>query len=242
MTGATMKKFVGIMCVVLGFAANASAASIVGTLNFGGTVTVTGTTIDWADQDGVPNLASMETSTGYFSAMDAGISPSYASSIDLVAPTQVMPNFLHDFKENPVDLPTEYDDLSFNLDDIVEPSAPPCDPNVAYVGNAQCSLGVFTLTQTTGGNLTISMDILGTFIDPSLGASTPATGIYTAQRTNEGINDILAIFGPGGAGTFTTSYSASITAVPEPATLLTFGAGTALLAAHRRRRAKKNNA
>ena len=31
-----------------------------------------------------------------------------------------------------------------------------------------------------------------------------------------------------------------IQSVPEPATLLTFGAGTALLAAHRRRRAKKS--
>ena len=86
------------------------------------------------------------------------------------------------------------------------------------------------------------MDITGSFVDPSLGADTPATGVYTTQVVGQGINDILEIFGPNGAGQFSADYSAQFTAVPEPATLLTFGAGTALLAAHRRRRAKKNNA
>jgi hypothetical protein len=58
MTGATMKRLrlVGIICVVLGFAASASAATIVGTLNFGGTVTVTATTIDWHDDPPIPNV------------------------------------------------------------------------------------------------------------------------------------------------------------------------------------------
>ena len=83
------------------------------------------------------------------------------------------------------------------------------------------------------------MDITGQFDDPSLGAVTPAIGVYTAQSTNS-VNFILNAFAANPAASFTNSYSATITAVPEPATLLTFGAGTALLAAHRRRRAKKN--
>ena len=44
------------------------------------------------------------------------------------------------------------------------------------------------------------------------------------------------------AGSIETGWTATFiaTAVPEPATMLTFGLGTAVLAAHRRRRAKKN--
>lgn len=240
MTGATMKKLVGIMCLVLGFAANASAASIVGTLNFTGDVTVTGSTINWHDRGGVPNAIIMETSDGYFAGVDSeDLTVGYASAIDLTAPQQMQDNFLHTFQENP-DVPSEYDDLTFDLTDIVEPTAPPCIPGQNYSANQSCSLGVFTLTASSGGGTTITLDIVGDFDDPSLAVvDMPAVGIYTSQR-NESVRQIVDIFATG-PGSFTTSYSASITAVPEPTTLLTFGVGTALMAAHRRRRAKKNN-
>jgi hypothetical protein len=243
MTGANMRKLLGIVvCVVLGFGANASAASIVGTLNFTGDVTVTATTIDWQDRGGVSNAIIMETSDGYFQNLDSeDFSVGYASAIDLTAPQQTQDDFLHTFQENP-DVPSEYDDLTFDLTDIVEPTAAPCVPGATYTSGQSCSLGVFTLTASPGGGTTITLDVLGNFDDPSLGAiDSPAVGIYTAQR-NESIQQIVAVFLPGGSGTFFTSYSASFTAVPEPATLLTFGAGTALMAAYRRRRAKKNNA
>ena len=43
-----MKKLVGIICLVLGFAANASAAEITGTLNFtGDVIVVSDGQIDW---------------------------------------------------------------------------------------------------------------------------------------------------------------------------------------------------
>ena len=242
MTGAKMKRLAGIICVVLGFAASASAASIVGTLNISGSVTVTSNQILFEDQDGVPGLFIVgDNNTGYFAGMPTGLDAEYGSALDLTAPQQSQVGFLQDFNEQP-EVPSEYDDLTFNLEDIIEPAAAPCDPTVTYTNGAECSLGVFLLKQTTGGNLTISMDITGSFVDPSLGANTPATGIYTTQVVNAGINTILDIFGPEGAGQFSADYSAQFTAVPEPATLLTFGAGTALLAAHRRRRAKKNNA
>lgn len=240
MTGATMKKLLGIVCVVLGFAANASAATIVGTLNFTGDVIVTSNTIDWQDRGGVPNAIVMETSSGYFSGVDSeDLSVGYASSIDLTAPQQMQDDFLHDFEENP-DVASEYDDLTFDLTDLVDPTAPPCNPAVNYTSGQSCSLGPFTLTATPGGGTTITLDVVGNFDDPSLGAvDSPATGVYTAQRT-ESVQQIVAIFTQPNPSFF-TSYSASITAIPEPATLLTFGAGTALLAAHRRRQAKKNN-
>jgi hypothetical protein len=238
-TGATMKKLVGIVCLVLGFAASASAASITGTLNFTGDVVVSATKIDFQDSEGVPNAFTLTPSTGYFSAMDTGVlTPGYGSSVDLGAPPIV--GFLDDFKENP-DVPSEYDDLSFNLQSIVAPSVAACDPNAHYAVNQQCALGPFTLVQT-GTGVGIRMDITGQFVDPTYmgGAVTDATGVYTAQRAGATIDAMLDAIVANPAITFRNSYSAQITAVPEPATLLTFGAGTALLAAHRRRRAKKN--
>ena len=243
MTGANVKKLVVMTCAVLGFAAQANAASIVGTLNITGDVTVTATQIDWQDRGGVLNAVILETSTGYFLGVDSeDLSVGYASAIDLTAPQQTQNDFLNTFRENP-DVPSEYDDLTFDLTDIVEPTAPPCLPGVDYAKDQSCSLGPFTLTQGAEGS-TIRFEILGNFDDPSFGAiDTPAMGIYTAQRT-ESVRAIVEVF-VNPQGSFFTSYSGSITAqdvtaVPEPATLLTFGAGTALLAAHRRRRAKKN--
>jgi PEP-CTERM motif len=90
------------------------------------------------------------------------------------------------------------------------------------------------------------MDITGQFVDPTYmgGVITQATGLYTAQRSGTTVDAMLDAIVADPTITFQNSYSAQITAipaaVPEPATLLTFGAGTALLAAHRRRRAKKN--
>jgi hypothetical protein len=243
MTGATMKKVVGIICLVLGFAATASAAEISGTLNFTGAVTVTAGAIDWLDDDGIPDAITLKQPvTGYFSAMDTGaLSPGIGSAVDLGAPPIV--GFLHDFQENP-DVATEYDDLSFDLFGITAPIAPPCSLVVVYADGSSCSLGVFTLAQV-GGNTNVTLNVTGQFVDPTYlgGAITPAGGIYTAQRTG-GINSLLAEVAV--TGSVTNSYSAVFTAVPdttevpEPATLLTFGAGTTLLAAHRRRRAKKN--
>jgi hypothetical protein len=243
MTGATMKKLVGIICLVFGFAASASAAEITGTLNFTGDVVVSATSIDFQDSDGVINAFTLTPSDGYFSGLDTGVlSPGYGSAIDLGAPPVI--GFLHDFKENP-DVATEYDDLTFDLHSIVLPSVPDCDETLSYGLNDQCGLGPFTLAQTADG-VSIRMDITGQFVDPTYldGAITDATGIFTAQRARATIDAMLDLIALNPAQTFSNSYSAQISAVPtevpEPATLLTFGAGTALLAAHRRRRAKKN--
>ena len=242
MTGATMKKLVGIICLALGFAATASAAEISGTLNFTGAVTVTAGGIDWLDDDGVPDAITLKQPvSGYFSAMDTGaMSPGIASAVDLGAPP--IPGFLHDFQENP-NVATEYDDLSFDLFSITAPIAAPCAA-IMYVDGQSCSLGVFTVSQI-GGDTTVTMNVKGQFVDPTYlgGAISPGSGVYTAQR-NGGINALLDAINADGF--VTNSYSAVFTAtpdvneVPEPATLLTFGAGTALLGAHRRRRAKKN--
>lgn len=236
-SGSDMKKLLIIISfAVMGLASPLSAASIVGTLNITGTVTVDIDTIDWQTAEGVENLVLVGFSTGYFEDLfDAGISPSYGSSIDLNDPTPFpVADFLHDFKENPIDLPTEYDNLSFTLDSIVSPVAPACTGSEDV--DEACSFGVFTLTQTAGGSVDVRMDVTGTFIDPEF-EDTPATGIYTTQLSATAIQDIMEIILAGDS--ITADYSANFTSIPEPATLLTFGAGTALLAAYRRRRAAR---
>jgi hypothetical protein len=67
-------------------------------------------------------------------------------------------------------------------------------------------------------------------------------GTWSADFVGQTIADLQAAFLPGGPGFIISPYSADlvITFVPEPMTLLTFGTGTALLALHRRRRARKS--
>ena len=149
-----------------------------------------------------------------------------------------MNNFLHDFVDaDETDAPNKYDNLNFDLQTIVAPTAPACIGGEAV--NQACSFGVFTLTQTAGGNVDVRMDITGVWQNPG-DSDTQAIGIYTAQSADTTIAAIRNTLLSGGS--LTNSYSATITSVPEPATLLTFGAGSMLLAAHRRRRAAKANA
>ena len=131
----------------------------------------------------------------------------------------------------------KYDNLNFDLTQIVAPVAPPCTGAEAV--NVSCSIGVFTLKNTGGGNVDITMDIRGVWQNTG-DTDTPAVGIYTAQSADTSIAAIRNTLLSGGS--LTNSYSATITSVPEPATLLTFGAGSMLLAAHRRRRAAKAKA
>jgi len=67
------------------------------------------------------------------------------------------------------------------------------------------------------------------------------TGHIDATFANKSYNDLIAAFGPGGAGYIQTAYSGAkfavqAPAVPEPATLLTFGLGTTYIAWRQRRK------
>src|SRR5687767_4702633 len=108
------KSKVSMICgllMIFGFAASASAAPIVGQLNFTGAVNVSATTLDWVPL-GPPegDLFTTFPGTGYFSDIYQPVSGvNTADSLDLVAGTALpVPNFLNDF-----DTPFEkYDDLS----------------------------------------------------------------------------------------------------------------------------------
>jgi hypothetical protein len=156
-------------------------------------------------------------------------------------------NFLYNF----VTTDPKYSDLAFDLDGFIAPVAPPCLPDHDYAVNESCSLGLFTLTQGSSG-VDVRLEIFGSFEDPTFGdngSPNIAIGRYTSQspmlvnETGATVFTIRQVVDVIDAGQhINTSYSASFvaTAVPEPATLLTFGLGTAALAVHRRRRAKKN--
>ena len=235
-----MRKVLAIGITVLGLAAPMSASPITGTLNFTGSVQVSGTAIDWlplATGEGV--ILTADPGTEYFSGIfNPAISPAYeGDSIDLTGQVLPLANFLNQFQENP-DVPSQYDDLSFTLTKVVAPVAPPCTGAEAI--NVSCSFGSFTLKPTESG-VAVNFNVEGFFIDPTFsdnGSLNKATGVYTTQLidpSDDTIAEIMAIIGSGGS--IRSGYSATYTAsaIPEPATLLTFGTG-ALFAARKRRK------
>lgn len=247
-SGVDVKKilFSVIVLLALGMAAPVAAAPITGILNITGSVIVSSTNIDWYPMVGPPSgtFTTKAPGTEYFSGIVSAnpLTPNGGQSIDLGPAAPPIPGFLNTFVGTT--LPSQYVDLSFNLDAIIPPTSPPCQDNVSYAPGTSCTYGVFLLTQGQTGVI-VKMEVAGRFVDPTFGdpgTLNTATGIYTAQLTDaalDTIREVVTLINQGGK--IDTSYSATYTAtaVPEPATLLTFGLGTAALAAHRRRRAKK---
>ena len=245
--GATVKTVLLAAIVVfgLGSVAPVAAAPISGSLRIAGTVVVSATMIDWVPTGGPEGSLNTLDGTGYFSNIFNPIDPTdpayVGDAIDLIGQALPLPNFLNEFEERPLDVASEYDDLSFTLTQIIAPTAAPCAGTETAVGTV-CSLGVFTLRQTATG-VDISFDVRGNFVDLTYGDDgtlNKAVGLYTTQLSGATIASVSTTI--DGGGSIRTTYSAdyTATAVPEPATMLTFGLGTAALAAHRRRRAAKN--
>ena len=244
-SGAAVKNILLVALVVLSVAAPMSAAPITGKLQITGTVVVDATTIDWVPVGGTEGSFNTLDGTEYFANIFNPIDPTdpayVGDAIDLTG-QQTQANFLNDFEERP-EVPSQYDNLTYTLTDIVDPTADPCTGSEGV--DDPCSLGVFTLTNTSGGNVDVRFDVTGFFTDPDLGADNSlnvAPGIYTTQVPDTTIADIITLIDAGGEIRATYSATYTATAIPEPATLLTFGAGSLIVAAHKRRRAKKNQA
>ena len=242
--GATVKKvlFTIVAVLGLGIVAPVAAAPITGTMGIAGAVTVSATTIDWLPAGGPDGTFGSLTGTEYFAdVFNPGIFPAYTGeALDLTGQIFPIANFLSQFEEDP-EVVSEYDDLSFTLEGIIAPSAPACNGTETAIGTT-CSLGPFTLLQTATG-VDVTFDVFGSFVDLTYGddgSLNNAIGLYTTQISGATIASISATLDAGGSINATYSADFTATAVPEPATMLTFGLGTAVLAAHRRRRAKKN--
>jgi len=218
--------------------ATAQAVPIAGDLRLGGTVRVTNTDIDWQAVDGFGNefVVLPSTAGDYFDFLNL----SFGDALDLntllqpVGPAGFPPlaNFLT-FDADP--------GLSFTLTGIAS-----CDPATCFVPGT--AFNAFQTFNNTSGvfDTTVQMSVRGTVQDVTgpngTGEVSNFTGSYTATFTGQSIASVLADFladneiNAGYDAEFVVSIPSQI---PEPATLLTFGAGTALMAAHRRRKAKK---
>ena len=214
--------------------ATAQAVPIAGDLNLSGRVTVDATTIDWLELGGflTDNEFIVLDGTGYFNSLDVtpGDALDLNSAIHPVGTPFSLPNFLK-FDADP--------GLSFELQFIAE-----CDPATCLFPGTPFN----AYQQTVDGivRTTVELAMRGQVTDSdNPGESAAWIGTWSNAFIGVTIADLQAASGPNGPGEITAPYAADITVttnvteVPEPATLLTFGAGTALLAAHRRRRAKK---
>lgn len=219
----------------------AQAVPIAGDLTLAGAVTVTATDINFLDSFGAGNEFIVIPDPGpadYFTLL-AG---TFGDALDLnylaqpVGPAGFPPlaNFLT-FDADP--------GLSFTLEAIAA-----CDPATCFFPGTPFNI-FQTFNDTTGDfDTTVQMALRGTVQDTTgpngTGEISTFAASYTATFQGQTIAEVMADFNADNQ--IDAPYSAEITAqivptaIPEPATLLTFGAGTALLAAHRRRRAKQN--
>lgn len=239
--------FALIALLALG-ASTASAAPIAGTLTIQGSVIVSATTIDWIPDNPFDGTFTTKIpDSGYFDGIVSGdpTQPTFGQ-IDDLTPLNPPPidGFLSDFSGTA--LPAEYDDLSFTLTEVVIPGIEECQADTDYAEGETCRLGVFILTQNDG-SVGASLEVKGFFVDPTYGddgSLNTAVGQFSNTLTEpefDTIREIITIIDSPN-GSIETGWTATFVAtpVPEPATMLTFGLGTALVAAHRRRRAKKN--
>lgn len=220
--------------------ATAQAVPIVGTLDLTGAVRVTANGIDWLPPfgEGFGLAVVQPTSTGYFEPL-AG---EFAVEMDLIGvPVGVqLGTGISGFETFLPDSPLP--GLNFILDMILSCGQASLDPA------DECAAGLdspFRFDQDTEGT-TVIINFRGRVVDPIGAPDEISTFNAKFDATFTGLTPEQILGALEDQGFIDSPYSArKITVdmptqeVPEPATMLTFGAGTALLAAHRRRRAKK---
>lgn len=125
--------------------------------------------------------------------------------------------------------------LYFDLTNIIAPTAPACSFVVNPAQDVPCSLGSFTLKNSTSG-VSIDFGVLGFFQNGGdLTSRSLGTGSYSTQLVG---SNVLAV---AGGGSVAASYSANYVAgVPEPSSIALFCLGGGLIGALRAYRSRRS--
>jgi PEP-CTERM motif len=222
-----MKCKAPLFTALLFCASAAIAAPITGTFQLNGIVTATPTMFEWAGVSGSPtDVFSLSLGTGAYAAEDGT-------------------NTIHDLNNVTEPVGTVFPPQDF-IDFTVAPGVPALLINFVAMGNggaAGCSAAASGTTppQTCtpvipGGspitfqNNNVNGTVTGssatwTFSGITNGGQSIWNGIFTSQFVGESYQQVLATF--TSTGSVTASYSANITvsAVPEPGTLMLIGLG-----------------
>lgn len=97
----------------------------------------------------------------------------------------------------------------------------------------------FTITNNMIGGSGVELAVRGTIFDGSGDPGSPFVGSFTTQFPDMTADEILALLIAQGFVRSSHSGAFTVTAIPEPASLILFGTGLASLAAVRRRRNRK---
>lgn len=240
-------KSAALAAAIVGAASIASAAPIVGTLNIGGSVTVSATTINWRPpaitdpETGFGTFTTILPGTGYFATIPSPSPPFYigqqrditrvpalAGAPTLPALALVgVPIFIDDYLSNFT--APGYGGLTFDLTFILQSSAPICTGGEAVNQSCRPDAGSpFTLTRLQEGTA-VSFEVRGNFTDSNVvdSLSPLYRGRYTTQL-GLSIGDVLATVGTPG-GTIDAAFSANFEAIPEPGTVGLALTGLALI-------------
>jgi hypothetical protein len=220
--------------VALGiFGIGAPAATISGSFNLNGIVTVTATTIDWnSDQPppvGTPEMFTMTQGTGAFATTFGQETIHNLNSAAEPVNTVFPPVDFIDFPTNPA-LPS----LLINFvaggnggtTGCTQPPAATTPPQTCTLPNPPIGSPFTFQNNSVNGQVTGS-SATWTFNGVTSDGLETWSGIFTSQFIGQSYQQVLAAFGPGGSGSVQASYSGTIIVapIPEPGTALLIGLG-----------------
>jgi PEP-CTERM motif len=231
------RRLILALALVGASAAGANATVISGSFNISGNMTATATSVSWASSTAVANQATIGLSpTGSFASL-ATTSVTIDNlnlATEPVGSTFAAQSFLTFLSPLASSFPNlMIDDIAAGIGTATACTEAPASGQVCTPTGS-----MFTFVNGPGGSSSLSFGLSGMTSD----GKSSWTGAFTAQF-NAPYQTILSDF--AAAGSFSTSYSATIdvtaerqTGVPEPLTLSLFGAGLAGAAAMRRRKAR----